>query len=294
MTKSLKPKWPRIPAFTLVELLVVIAIIAILAALLLPALSKAKLKAQQIQCLNNVKQLNTAGLIYASDNGGAFCYSGSFVQDGPDYNYFYQVWWITRLINYNPQINYSSINYDPKKHAVLLCPSTPKPRSQSYHGGSADTPWSWWESAYGPRISGSYGINGWLNPSHSLGGQGNPYFFYKDTAVQKPTQTPMFFDCVWFACFPLEKDPPSRNLYEPLAESSPGYSGICLCAIARHGNFPSSAAPRNVTSGKLPGSINMGFVDGHVQSVKVENLWTLYWHHRWDPNKVPPPHPPPE
>jgi len=87
---------PRVLGFTLIELLVVIAIIAILAAMLLPALARAKQKGQMAVCLNHLKQLSLASIMYAGDYREAWPLNnegdGAVNLANPPPNYLPRVW----------------------------------------------------------------------------------------------------------------------------------------------------------------------------------------------------------
>jgi len=102
--KSQPPNADSPRAFTLIELLVVIAIIAILASMLLPALSRAKLKAQGIQCMNNHRQLSLAWRQYTEDNRDQLLYaSGDRVNFEPSV-------WVSGSLDFNPA---NRSNWDP-------------------------------------------------------------------------------------------------------------------------------------------------------------------------------------
>jgi prepilin-type N-terminal cleavage/methylation domain-containing protein len=267
----------RAKGFTLIELLVVIAVIAVLAALLLPALSGAKSRAQQIQCISNLRQIALAGTMYNSDTGQVFADTS------------YGSLWFQAIDPYGIT------------NGVMFCPaardlSTLSFFGVSYGGGTADK--AWFDSNDVTHVfiaSGSYCYN------ESVTLRPNPNLLLPHNTIRQapsithPSQTPMFADGMFDNAWPSPTDLPSTDLY--LGDTpflNEGYNDTTwpdmkVMNIARHGSRPASAAPRNVDISKpLPGMIDMALYDGHVETARLENLWNYYWSPYWQvPNSRP-------
>ncbi|MGC9261706.1 MAG: prepilin-type N-terminal cleavage/methylation domain-containing protein [Phycisphaerae bacterium] len=260
--------------FTLIELLVVISIIALLIALLLPALARAKLLANNTLCTSNLRQLGIAYNEYTQLRDGVHGMPADF-DTGASYMWFQalaQIFSSTDLPNVpigtppapagQPQSPFYVLPAN--EQAVLICPSASNTiPNATYAIGNATTQWYW---DWGKPEHGSYCFNEWMfsfEGSDAIDQRYLPWaqdqYYWPNSSNNQATSTiPLLGDGTWVNASPSYTDAPPPDL----TGNSPPNEPYNMTAFVtnRHGT-----------------TTNITFLDGHVESLLLGQLWTLKW-----------------
>ena len=181
-------------------------------------------------------------------------------------------------------VNYSSVE------KVRICPMAPYSKKMVGYLGTATIAWVWPNSpdmdplTGDPRWIGSYGLNGWMYSGDWTVQPPMPDVknaFRSEGDIRTPSLTPVFCDAIFTDTWPQATDKPARDLLTGAPTSTDG--SISCITIARHGSGPQSARGAIPAGARLPGSINICYVDGHVSLVPLEQLWQQNWHQNYVP-----------